>query len=69
MAFQGRPGETLDFYEGVAAGNSRTCWTRHKALYEERVRGPMAALVAELEPGYGEAWIFRPHRDIRFSPE
>jgi uncharacterized protein (TIGR02453 family) len=69
MAFQGWPEEALDFYEGLAADNSRTYWTRHKALYEEQVRGPMAALVAELEPEYGEARIFRPHRDIRFSKD
>ena len=69
MAFPGRPEEALDFYEGLAADNSRTYWTRHKALYEEQVRGPMAAPAAELEPEYGAARIFRPYRDIRFSPE
>ena len=69
MTFQGWPEEALDFYDGLAADNSRTYWTRHKAVYEVQVRGPMAALLAELEPEYGEARIFRPHRDIRFAAD
>jgi uncharacterized protein (DUF2461 family) len=69
VAFPGWPEEPLDFYDGVAADNSRTYWTRHKAVNEEQVRGPVAALLAELEPEYGAAWIFRPHRDIRFAAD
>jgi uncharacterized protein (DUF2461 family) len=69
LAFQEGPEEALDFYDGVAADNSRTCWTRHKAVHEEQVRDPVDALLAELEPEYGAAWIFHPYRDIRFSPE
>jgi uncharacterized protein (TIGR02453 family) len=67
MAFQGWPEEALDFYEGLEADNSRTYWTRHKAIYEEKVLGPLAELLAELEPEFGGAKIFRPYRDVRFS--
>jgi uncharacterized protein (DUF2461 family) len=66
MAFQGWPEEAPGFYEGLAADYSRTYWTRHKAAHEEQVRGPVAALLAELEPEYGEARIFRPRHDIQF---
>lgn len=69
MAFQGWPEEALDFYEGLEADNSRTYWTRHKAIYEEEVLGPMAELLAELEPELGGAKIFRPYRDVRFSKD
>jgi hypothetical protein len=47
MAFPGRPEEALNIYEGLAADNSRTHWTRQKDLHEAQVRGPMAAPAAE----------------------
>jgi uncharacterized protein (TIGR02453 family) len=69
MAFQGWPEEALEFYEGLAADNSKTYWTRHKATYEEMVLGPMAELVEELAPEFGDPKIFRPYRDVRFSKD
>jgi uncharacterized protein (TIGR02453 family) len=69
MTFQGWPAEALDFYEGLEADNSKTYWTVHKAVYDEKVLGPMAALVEELAPGFGEPKIFRPYRDVRFSKD
>jgi uncharacterized protein (TIGR02453 family) len=69
MAFRGWPVEALEFYEGLEADNSRTYWTTHKAVYEEKVRGPMLALLAELEPEFGPGRIFRPNRDVRFSAD
>ena len=69
MAFTGWPAEALEFYEGLEADNSKTYWTAHKAIYDEAVQGPMAALLADLEPEFGTGKIFRPYRDIRFSPD
>jgi len=69
MAFSGWPEEALDFYEGLAADNSKTYWTRHKATYDAAVLGPMTELVEELAPEFGEAKIFRPYRDVRFSKD
>lgn len=69
MAFEGWPPEALDFFEGLEADNSRTYWLANKPLYDERVRGPMLALLAELEPEFGEGKIFRPNRDVRFSAD
>jgi uncharacterized protein (TIGR02453 family) len=69
MSFQGWPEEALDFYEGLEADNSKTYWTAHKAIYEEKVRGPMLELLEELEPDFGETKIFRPYRDVRFSKD
>jgi uncharacterized protein (TIGR02453 family) len=69
MSFSGWPEEALEFYEGLAADNSKTYWTRHKHVYEEAVLGPMTELVEELAPEFGEAKIFRPYRDIRFSKD
>jgi uncharacterized protein (TIGR02453 family) len=69
MAFQGWPAEALEFYEGLEADNSKAYWTAHKAVYEEKVLGPMTELVEELSADFGEPKIFRPYRDLRFSKD
>jgi uncharacterized protein (TIGR02453 family) len=67
MSFQGWPEEALDFYEGLEADNSRTYWRAHEQVYQTCVLAPMAELLAELEPEFGETKIYRPYRDLRFS--
>ncbi|SDK16485.1 DUF2461 domain-containing protein [Nonomuraea jiangxiensis] len=69
MSFTGFPDEAFLFYEGLAADNSKTYFTRHKQLYEEAVRAPMVALADELAPGFGAAHLFRPYRDVRFAKD
>jgi uncharacterized protein (TIGR02453 family) len=70
MAFGGWPEEALTFYEGLEADNSKPYWTAHKAVYDAAVHAPMAELVEELAAELGgEAKIFRPYRDIRFSSD
>ena len=59
----------LDFYEGLEVDNSRAYWQSHKIVYDEQVLGPMRALLAELSDEFGEAKIFRPYRDVRFSAD
>ena len=67
MAFRGWPVEALEFFEGLEADNSKPYWQQHKHVYEERVRAPMEALIAELDPAGDDSHIFRPYRDVRFS--
>lgn len=69
MAFRGWPSEALEFYEGLEADNSKTYWEAHRTVYEDQVRAPMVALLADLEPEFGPAKIFRPYRDVRFSAD
>lgn len=69
MAFSGWPEEALDFYDGLAADNSKTYWTANRAVYDELVLGPMAELVDELGAEFGGTKVFRPYRDVRFSPD
>jgi uncharacterized protein (TIGR02453 family) len=69
VTFRGWPSEALEFYEGLAADNSKTYWTDHKAVYERQVHAPMAELLAALEPEFGPGRIFRPYRDVRFSAD
>lgn len=69
VGFQGWPAEALEFYEGLAADNSRSYWQAHKDQYERDVRGPMLELLSDLEPEFGAGKIFRPYRDVRFSAD
>lgn len=67
MAFEGWPVEAIEFFERLEDDNTKAFWTEHKDVYEQCVKAPMEALLAELENGYGEGKIFRPYRDVRFS--
>ena len=69
MAFHGWTDAVLDFYEGLELDNSRSYWLAHKKVYDEQVRGPMEELLDELADEFGDAKLFRPYRDIRFSPD
>jgi uncharacterized protein (TIGR02453 family) len=69
MAFSGFPEEALEFYEGLEADNSKAYWTDHKRVYDDCVAAPMKELLAELAPTFGEAKVFRPYRDVRFSAD
>src|SRR5437588_13062928 len=67
--FEGFGERALDFFEGLAADNSRTYWKAHEDVYREHVAEPLKALAAELTPEFGEPKIFRPYRDVRFSAD
>jgi uncharacterized protein (TIGR02453 family) len=67
--FAGWPDEALEFYEGLEADNSKSYWDPHKPVYQQSVRAPMEALLAEVEPEFGPFKIMRPFRDIRFSAD
>lgn len=69
MSFAGFPESALDFYEGLRADNSKAYWTDHRAVYDTAVRAPLQALLDELGPEFGEAKLFRPYRDVRFSKD
>lgn len=69
MAFRGIPAEAFDFYDALAADNTKIFWGEHKSEYEACVRGPLQELAAELEPRFGSAHLYRPYRDVRFSKD
>ncbi|GAB3839502.1 DUF2461 domain-containing protein [Kribbella italica] len=69
MSFTGFPVAALDFYDDLEMDNTKTFWAEHKHVYEESVKAPMAALLAELEAEFGAAKIFRPYRDVRFAKD
>jgi uncharacterized protein (TIGR02453 family) len=69
MGFDGFPEAALDFYEDLENDNTRSFWAAHKATYETAVRAPMTALLAELEPEFGTAKVYRPYRDVRYAKD
>lgn len=67
--FTGFPTVAFDFYEGLAADNSKAYWAAHKATYDDAVKAPMTGLLAALEGEFGAGKVFRPYRDARFSKD
>jgi len=67
--FEGIPTAAFRFYAELEENNNREWWLEHKATYDAEVKGPLTALLSELEPQFGPAKIFRPNRDIRFSQD
>jgi uncharacterized protein (TIGR02453 family) len=57
------------FFAGLERDNSKDYWTANKAVFENEVKEPMAALVESLPERFGQFKIFRMNRDIRFSAD
>ena len=67
MLFEGFGAGVVRFYEELAANNTRDWWHANKARYERDVRAPLEHLLEDLRGEFGEAKVFRPNRDTRFS--
>ena len=67
--FHGFPEAALDFYEDLEIDNTKSFWTAHKEIYDSSVKQPMVALLAALEPEFGDGKVFRPYRDVRFAKD
>jgi uncharacterized protein (TIGR02453 family) len=64
--FEGFSPDATTFLAGLAANNNRDWFQTHREAYEQTVREPMKALVAEFAPRFGPARISRINRDNRF---
>jgi uncharacterized protein (TIGR02453 family) len=69
MRFTGWPPAAITWFEGIEADNSKAWFHAHRDVYDRSVRGPLEALLAEVEPEFGEGSAFRPNRDTRFSAD
>jgi uncharacterized protein (TIGR02453 family) len=67
--FDGIPAAAVAFYAELEQNNTRDWWQSHSSVYQESVKEPLTALLALLEPRFGPGRIFRPYRDVRFSPD
>jgi uncharacterized protein (TIGR02453 family) len=78
-AFTGFEPALFDFFEALAANQTRDWFLAHKTAYERHVRAPMAAFVEGLAfafaahdiplTGSAERSLFRLNRDVRFSKD
>lgn len=69
MTFSGIPAEAFDFYDALAADNSKAFWEDHRGTYLTAVRQPLEFLGDALAEEFGTPKLFRPNRDIRFSKD
>src|SRR5579859_5910365 len=68
-AFKGWTGDFQGYFLGLQLNNSKAYFDAHRKQYEEEVKAPMLALLADLESEFGAARLSRPNRDIRFSAD
>jgi len=73
VKFSGFGEHAVEFYDGLAADNSKAFWDDNADVYRSDVREPMEALLAELSPefatDFGSGKVFRPYRDVRFAKD
>lgn len=77
--FTGFTAETMRFLRALRRNNRREWFEDNRARYDTAVKGPMAALVEEMDARFAQAApeitgdprrsVFRIHRDIRFSAD
>jgi uncharacterized protein (TIGR02453 family) len=68
-AFRGWPEDCQRFFIGLELDNSKRYFEANRQVYEDKVKGPMVALLASLEDDIGPGKVFRANRDIRFSKD
>jgi uncharacterized protein (TIGR02453 family) len=68
-SFQGIPLAAVEFFAELEANNNRDWWLANRGVHEAAVREPMLVLASELEPEFGTIRVYRPNRDVRFSPD
>jgi uncharacterized protein (TIGR02453 family) len=77
--FEGFSEEAFRFFRELAANQSRSWFEARKGVYDDAVRTPLTALVADLSDGLAAARlplrgepkrsVFRINRDVRFSAD
>ena len=65
----GIPFDAVDFYAELALNNNREWWAANAERYRTSVKAPLTRLLDDLAPRFGDAHLFRPHRDVRFSAD
>lgn len=65
----GIPVDAVDFFAELELNNDRAWWTANQERWRRSVREPMERLCDALADEFGDAKLFRPHRDVRFSPD
>ena len=69
VPFGGFGPHALEFFERLAVDNSKAFWLANRVQFEAEVAEPLHALAGELSRQFGQAKVFRPYRDVRFSAD
>ena len=68
--FTGWKGDFRGFFLGLRTNNNKAYFEAHRRQYEDEVKSPLVAMLADLEDEFGPPRrISRPNRDIRFSAD
>ena len=67
--FTGWPPEALEWFRELEKSNNREWFQANRKTYEQAVRGPLEAFLDEVRDEFGDAKVFRPNRDTRFSAD
>lgn len=65
--FEGFPKKGLKFLRDLTKNNEREWFKANKATFDDFVKAPLDAFVADVEPEFGPGKVFRIYRDVRFS--
>jgi uncharacterized protein (DUF2461 family) len=78
-SFPGFAAADLAFLTGLAAHNDREWFTAHRAVYDDRLKPTLSALIDDLNGAFAardlplagdpKRSVFRIHRDVRFSKD
>lgn len=69
VPFEGFGQHGLEFFERLSVDNTKAFWLANRTQFEAEVAEPLHALADELSPQFGQAKVFRPYRDVRFSAD
>ncbi|MET0145463.1 MAG: DUF2461 domain-containing protein [Ilumatobacteraceae bacterium] len=69
VPFEGIPPEAFDFYDRLAADNTKAFWLANRSTFETAVKAPVQSLCARLAASGDDApfHVFRPYNDARFA--
>lgn len=65
--FTGFHSDGFKYFRDLHLDNSKAFWEINRHRYEEHVKAPLQSLAAELSGTFGQAHLYRPYRDVRFS--
>ncbi len=68
--FEGFGKTAIDWFHRLEADNSKAFFLATRPEWDDAIRAPMESLVAEAAETFGGTTkLFRPYRDVRFSPD
>lgn len=67
--FDGFGPRAVSFWGDLEQDNNKAFFDAQRETYEQDIREPLEQLLAEVAQEFGDGKVFRPHRDVRFSPD